>query len=74
MLALRSACIHPATNEPYVKSIVGGKDNSPEGLQVNLLLSLGFNYHRRAKVFLVEWNNTCLYCRIRKRRSPQVLP
>lgn len=52
MLALRSACIHPTTNEPYVKSIVGGKDNSPEGLQVNLLPPLGFNYHRRAKVFL----------------------
>ncbi|MCJ1347007.1 hypothetical protein MMC31_005227 [Peltigera leucophlebia] len=33
MLALQSACVHPTTNQPYVKSIIGGKDNSPEGLQ-----------------------------------------
>lgn len=34
MLALREKCIHPETNEQYVKSYGGGRDNSPEGLQV----------------------------------------
>jgi hypothetical protein len=34
MLALKDQCLHPTTNKPYVKSAVGGSDNSPEGLQV----------------------------------------
>ncbi|TPX14702.1 uncharacterized protein E0L32_005097 [Thyridium curvatum] len=33
MLALKDRCLHPQTNKPYVKSGIGGKDNSPEGLQ-----------------------------------------
>ncbi|KAL6852932.1 hypothetical protein ACO1O0_007480 [Amphichorda felina] len=33
MFALKDKCIHPATNKPYIKSSVGGKDNSIEGLQ-----------------------------------------
>ncbi|KAI9799257.1 MAG: hypothetical protein M1833_004135 [Piccolia ochrophora] len=28
MLALKSDCIHPTTQRPYVKSVIGGKDNS----------------------------------------------
>jgi hypothetical protein len=35
MLALREKCIHPTTQKTYVKSSVGGKDNSPEGHQVS---------------------------------------
>lgn len=34
MLALKNNCVHPETKEPYVKSSIGGKDNSPEGYQV----------------------------------------
>ncbi|KAL8702961.1 MAG: hypothetical protein Q9201_003865 [Fulgogasparrea decipioides] len=33
MLSLKDECLHPTTNKPYIKSCVGGKDNSPEGLQ-----------------------------------------
>ncbi|KAJ3544301.1 hypothetical protein NM208_g3130 [Fusarium decemcellulare] len=32
-LALKDNCIHPTTNAPYITSVKGGKDNSPEGLQ-----------------------------------------
>ncbi|KAL2022811.1 hypothetical protein VTK56DRAFT_4627 [Thermocarpiscus australiensis] len=32
-LALKQECLHPARNEPYIRSLKGGKDNSPEGLQ-----------------------------------------
>lgn len=34
MLALAQTCLHPATKQPYVTSYGGGRDNSPEGLQV----------------------------------------
>lgn len=37
MLALEHDCVHPETGKPYIKSSSGGKDNSPEGLQVELL-------------------------------------
>ncbi|KAK2034781.1 stress responsive A/B barrel domain-containing protein [Colletotrichum zoysiae] len=33
MLALRDNCIHPTSNRAYIKSMVGGLDNSPEGMQ-----------------------------------------
>ncbi|KAL2057026.1 hypothetical protein ABVK25_002765 [Lepraria finkii] len=33
MLALKDQCMHPTTNKPYIKTSVGGKDNSPEGIQ-----------------------------------------
>ncbi|KAF4618419.1 hypothetical protein G7Y89_g14884 [Cudoniella acicularis] len=32
MLALKDLCLHPTTKTPYVKSAIGGKQNSPEGL------------------------------------------
>jgi len=31
MLGLRQKCLHPTSNQPYIKASVGGKDNSPEG-------------------------------------------
>ncbi|KAI1194399.1 stress responsive A/B barrel domain-containing protein [Nemania serpens] len=33
MLSLKDNCLHPATQKPYIRSLTGGKDNSPEGLQ-----------------------------------------
>ncbi|KAH8887007.1 hypothetical protein GQ53DRAFT_827573 [Thozetella sp. PMI_491] len=33
LLALKDKCLHPTTNKPYVKSLVGGRDTSPAGLQ-----------------------------------------
>ncbi|KAK3381005.1 stress responsive A/B barrel domain-containing protein [Podospora didyma] len=32
-LALKDTCIHPTAQTPYIKSVTGGKDNSPEGFQ-----------------------------------------
>ncbi|KAK4652368.1 hypothetical protein QC762_610530 [Podospora pseudocomata] len=32
-IALKGSCLHPTSNTPYIKTIKGGKDNSPEGLQ-----------------------------------------
>jgi hypothetical protein len=34
MLALRNLCVHPTSQQTYIKSLTGGLDNSPEGLQV----------------------------------------
>ena len=34
MLSLKNKCIQPPNNKTYIKSTSGGKDNSPEGLQV----------------------------------------
>lgn len=34
MLALKDTCIDPITQKPYIRSLVGGKDSSIEGLQV----------------------------------------
>jgi hypothetical protein len=35
-LGLRDKCLHPTSTKPYIKSVVGGKDNSPEGAQGGL--------------------------------------
>ncbi|KAI6345508.1 hypothetical protein MCOR25_011026 [Pyricularia grisea] len=32
MVALKDKCIHPTTNQPYIKSAKGGINNSPAGL------------------------------------------
>lgn len=34
VIGMKDACIHPATNRPYIKSAIGGRDTSPEGYQV----------------------------------------
>ena len=31
---LKEQCIHPTSSKPYILSLKGGQDNSPEGLQV----------------------------------------
>ncbi|EXF79475.1 stress responsive A/B Barrel domain-containing protein [Colletotrichum fioriniae PJ7] len=33
MLALKENCVHPTSSKSYIKSLVGGLDCSPEGLQ-----------------------------------------
>ena len=35
MLNLKDKCLHPETGRPYIRSLTGGKDNSPEGRQVS---------------------------------------
>ncbi|KAI1192192.1 stress responsive A/B barrel domain-containing protein [Nemania serpens] len=47
MLSLRDNCLHSTTQKPYIKSLTGGKDNSPEGLQN------GIQY-----AFVVEFEST----------------
>lgn len=32
-ISLKDTCIHAASQKPYIKSVTGGRDNSPEGLQ-----------------------------------------
>jgi len=46
MLALKSTCLHPTSQKPYVKSLLGGRDNSPEGLQKGI-----------THAFVVEFDN-----------------
>jgi len=36
MVSLKETCMHPQSNKPYITSLSGGKDNSPEGLQVGV--------------------------------------
>ncbi|KKY32768.1 putative stress responsive a b barrel domain-containing protein [Diaporthe ampelina] len=47
MMALRTACVNPSSLELYIKSLTGGKDNSPEGLQ-----------HGATHGFVVEFAST----------------
>ncbi|RPA88235.1 hypothetical protein BJ508DRAFT_300589 [Ascobolus immersus RN42] len=46
MLNLATTCLHPATGKPYIRSGIGGTDNSPEGLQA------GYTH-----VFVVEFES-----------------
>lgn len=46
MLGLKDACVRDGTQTPYIKSLTGGRDNSPEGLQN------GIQY-----AFVVEFEN-----------------
>lgn len=39
MLSLKENCLHPASQKPYIRSSIGGADNSIEGIQVRHLLS-----------------------------------
>lgn len=43
-LALKTKCLHPTTQSLYIISLKGGKDNSPEGLQVRQKRPLLANY------------------------------
>lgn len=46
MLALKDKCIHPTSKKTYIKSMVGGLDNSPEGMQSGI-----------THVFVAEFEN-----------------
>ncbi|KAK2606261.1 hypothetical protein QQS21_003309 [Conoideocrella luteorostrata] len=46
MLGLRFKCIHPTSKEPYIKSSIGGMDNSIEGMQ-----------HGATHAFIVEFES-----------------
>jgi hypothetical protein len=35
MLGLKEKCMHPTKNTEYIKTSIGGRDNSPENLQVH---------------------------------------
>lgn len=39
MMALGQLCVHPDSNKPYIKSVIGGRDHSYINLQVRLLIS-----------------------------------
>lgn len=41
MLALGTTCLHPTTQKPYILSLTGGKDHSPEGAQVSPRPAIG---------------------------------
>lgn len=34
MIALGQLCVHPDSNKPYIKSVIGGRDHSYINLQV----------------------------------------
>ena len=36
MLDLKDKCLHPTTEKPYIRSSIGGRDNSIEGMQVGV--------------------------------------
>lgn len=40
MLALKDKCVHPTSQQQYIKSVAGGADNSPEEIQVCIFLLL----------------------------------
>ncbi|KAL2265548.1 hypothetical protein VTJ83DRAFT_6648 [Remersonia thermophila] len=41
-LALKTNCVHPTSKTPYILSLRGGRDNSPEDLQMQNGLTHGF--------------------------------
>ncbi|OMP84667.1 hypothetical protein BK809_0001770 [Diplodia seriata] len=34
-MSLKDKCIHPTSQKPYIKSAVGGRNDSPEGMAVS---------------------------------------
>lgn len=52
MVALSTICRHPQTNDHYVRSYGGGRDTSPEGLQV--VATLGFPHTGRVTNVVVQ--------------------
>ncbi|KAF9257695.1 hypothetical protein L218DRAFT_878882 [Marasmius fiardii PR-910] len=43
-LALKEKCINPITKQPYLKSVVGGRDNSPEKRQGGMTHGFVFEF------------------------------
>ncbi|KAF9768374.1 hypothetical protein IL306_014343 [Fusarium sp. DS 682] len=44
-LALKDNCCHPDTKNPYITSVKGGRDNSPEGLQNGITHGFVVEFH-----------------------------
>jgi len=42
LLSLKDSCVHPETNQPYIVKLTGGKDNSPEAMQLQKGFTHGF--------------------------------
>ena len=61
MLALQDKCIHPTTQQAYVKSYGGGRDTSPEGLQVVAYP------HPTPRDLIADSYVGCFYSRLRER-------
>lgn len=55
LVALKDNCIHPTSNNPYIKSASGGTDNSPEGFQVRSGPSMNNNI---LSALVVNWQLT----------------
>lgn len=47
MLGLPDKCRHPETNQPYIKSLGGGKDNSLEGMAHGLGHGFVFQFENK---------------------------
>lgn len=64
MYSLKTKCIGATSGKPYIKSIVGGKDNSLEGRQVRPGCT-GLNCLFRLLMGLIGWHHTRLHRRVR---------
>lgn len=65
MLGLAQACVHPDTEAPYIKTSVGGKNNSIEGMEVCLVyVPLPSNLIRRRVASLMASSSTLPTSRI----------
>ena len=53
MLSLKDKCIRLTSQKPYIKSATGGKDNSPEGMQVCCCLLI-----KRASLAILAYANS----------------
>ncbi|RMZ79671.1 hypothetical protein DV738_g3176, partial [Chaetothyriales sp. CBS 135597] len=47
MIALKDKCLHPTSGKPYIKSLTGGLDNSPEGVQGGITHAFVVEFHGR---------------------------
>jgi hypothetical protein len=61
MLGLQKSCVHPDTGARYIKSITGGKDTSPEGLQVRYTRSM-FSFFRLTLMLVTGRSHAWLRC------------
>ena len=44
MIGLKTQCMHPTSNKPYIVRSSGGQDNSPEGAQVWYLVGVSDSF------------------------------
>lgn len=68
MLELRTKCLHPDTDQPYIVSSSGGVDNSPEGAQVRQPDQILVMYNRG-----LGWLHTRIRGRVQIQAGPRLL-